>query len=55
MGKASDAAVSAYQDARINGLESALAILALLALVALLYTQRIPRNQPGATEPLAAK
>src|SRR3954462_7232103 len=53
--KESDAALSAYQDARINGLESALAILALLAIVALLYTQRVPRTQPGAAEPLAAK
>jgi Na+/melibiose symporter-like transporter len=54
-GKESDAALSAYQDARINGLESALAILALLAIVALLYTQRVPRTQPGAAEPVAAK
>jgi hypothetical protein len=54
-GKESDAAVSAYQDARINGLESALAILAVLAIVALLYTQRVPRTQPGAAEPAAAK
>jgi len=54
-GRASDDALSAYQDARINGLESALAILALLAIVALLYTQRVPRTQPGAAEPAAAK
>jgi hypothetical protein len=53
-GRASDAAMSAYQDARINGLESSLAILAALAIVALLYSGRIPRLQPG-SEPMAVK
>ena len=38
------------RDARIDGLRSALAILALLALVALFFAQRIPTTQPGATE-----
>ena len=37
---------TAYQDARIDGLKTALAILALLALVGLLYSGRIPRKQP---------
>jgi MFS family permease len=49
-GRASDAALSAYKDARINGLETSLAILALLAVVALFYAQRIPRVQPGSAE-----
>ena len=53
-GPASDAALSAYQTARIDGLESSLAILALLAIVALLYAGRIPRTQPGA-KPAEAK
>jgi hypothetical protein len=53
-GRESDAALSAYQDARIDGLESSLAILALLAIVALLYAGRIPRTQPG-SEPAEAK
>jgi MFS family permease len=44
----SDAAVSAYQDARIAGLESALAILALAAVIALFLAQKIPTEQPGA-------
>jgi MFS family permease len=44
----SDAALGAYRDARINGLKSALAILALLSIVALLFAQRIPTKQPGA-------
>jgi len=46
--KTTDAAVSAYQDARISGLRAALAILALLTLLALFFTQRIPARQPGA-------
>jgi hypothetical protein len=45
---ASDAALEAYADARIDGLRSALAILAALALGALFFTQRIPSTQPGA-------
>jgi hypothetical protein len=49
--RASDAAVEAYQDARIKGLWSALAILALLAIVALFLAQRIPTRQPGSTAP----
>jgi MFS family permease len=43
-----DAALDAYSEARINGLRSALAILALLSMVALFLAQRIPNRQPGA-------
>ena len=43
----SDAAVDAYRDARIDGLRSALAILAVLAIGALFFAQRIPVTQPG--------
>jgi hypothetical protein len=46
--KQSDAALSAYQDARIAGLESALAILALASVIALFLAQKIPTVQPGA-------
>ncbi|HEY2355370.1 MAG TPA: MFS transporter [Gaiellaceae bacterium] len=46
----SAAALTAYQDARINGLESALAILALAAVIALFLAQSIPRQQPGTKE-----
>ncbi len=46
-----DAALDAYGDARIAGLRSALAILALLAIVALFLAQRIPTRQPGMTAP----
>ncbi len=45
----SDAALEAYADARIEGLDAALAILALLAVVALFLAQRIPTTQPGST------
>jgi MFS family permease len=41
------AALDAYAEARIKGLESALAILAALCLGALFFTQRVPSTQPG--------
>jgi MFS family permease len=41
---ASDAAVGAYTAARVNGLRSSLAILAVLAVSALFLAQRIPRR-----------
>jgi len=43
-----DAALDAYRDARLSGLDAALAILAGLTLVALFAAQRIPKRQPGA-------
>jgi MFS family permease len=46
--RATDAALDAYRDARLDGLRSALAILALLAVVGLFCAQRIPTVQPGA-------
>jgi MFS family permease len=45
-----DAALDAYRDARIDGLRSALAILAALAIAALFFAQRIPTTQPGRAE-----
>jgi EmrB/QacA subfamily drug resistance transporter len=53
-GRQSDAALSAYQDARIDGLKSALAILAALSVGALFAAQLIPSIQPGA-KPAEAK
>jgi MFS family permease len=44
----SQAAIDAYADARLDGLQSSLAILALLTLLALFFAQRIPKAQPGA-------
>jgi MFS family permease len=52
--RATDDAIVAYQDARIDGLKSALAVLALLAIVALFLAQRIPSVQPG-REPKRAR
>jgi MFS family permease len=46
--KTSEASLTAYRDARITGLKSGLAILALATVVALFFTQRIPRAQPKA-------
>jgi MFS family permease len=46
--KTANAALDAYRGARIAGLQSALALLAVLALGALFLTQRIPSAQPGA-------
>ncbi len=45
--RTTDAALDAYRDARIKGLQAGLAILALLTIVALFFTQRIPRAQPS--------
>jgi EmrB/QacA subfamily drug resistance transporter len=48
--KQSDAALAAYQDARLDGLRAALTVLALLILLALFAAQRIPTVQPGAAK-----
>jgi MFS family permease len=40
-------ALDAYRDGRMSGLKSSLAILAVLALLALFFAQRLPRTQPG--------
>ncbi len=47
-GRATDAALGAYQDARITGLRSALAILGVMAILSLFFSGRIPTKQPGA-------
>ena len=48
-----DAATTAYQDARIDGLKTSLAVLAVVVLLALFTAQRIPRRPPGSEEPRA--
>jgi EmrB/QacA subfamily drug resistance transporter len=48
--KQAEAALAAYQDARIAGLESALAVLALAVAIALFLAQKIPAEQPGSRE-----
>ena len=45
-----DTALDAYSDARLAGLRSALAILAVLAIVALFLAQSIPRRPAGVEE-----
>ncbi|WP_327429508.1 MFS transporter [Streptomyces sp. NBC_01236] len=45
------AALDANDDARIDGLRAALAILAFAALLAMFFTSRIPETQPRSTEP----
>jgi EmrB/QacA subfamily drug resistance transporter len=45
-----EASLDAYSEARLAGLRSALAILAVLAIVALFLAQGIPTRQPGKTE-----
>jgi MFS family permease len=53
--RATEAIVEENEEARIVGLRTALAVLALLALVGLFFTGRIPTRQPGAaSEPAAA-
>jgi MFS family permease len=50
--KSTDAALDAYSKARIAGLKTALAILAVLSIVALFAAQRVPTRQPGAAPAL---
>jgi MFS family permease len=53
--RATEAIVEENEEARLVGLRAALAVLALLALVGLFLTGRIPDRQPAASaEPLAA-
>lgn len=45
------AALDANEEARIDGLRAAVAILAFAALLAMFFTSRIPKTQPGSTKP----
>ncbi|WP_328837870.1 MFS transporter [Streptomyces europaeiscabiei] len=49
--KVAQAALDANEEARIDGLRAAVAILAFAALLALFFTSRIPKTQPGSTKP----
>jgi MFS family permease len=51
--RTTDEALADYQDARIDGLKTALAILAIMAVIALFAGGRIPRTQPQAGAPAA--
>jgi EmrB/QacA subfamily drug resistance transporter len=48
------AALDANADAQIDGLKAALALLALVGLAGLIFVQRLPTTQPGATGGSAA-
>jgi MFS family permease len=45
-----DAVVDENASARIDGLRAALSVLAIIALIALLFSRRLPERQPGATQ-----
>jgi hypothetical protein len=44
------AVLAENQQARLDGLRTALALIALLAVIALFFSGRIPAEQPGSTE-----
>jgi len=48
--KTADAIVAENADARIDGLRSSLSLLAVVALIALFATRRIPAQQPAASQ-----
>jgi MFS family permease len=45
------AIVDVNEQARVDGLRSALALLAIIGVIALFFTKRIPTRQPGAVAP----
>ena len=51
---ASDAIIETNKEARVEGLDAALAVLALLAIISLFFTRRVPTAQPSGDEPAAA-
>ncbi len=48
-GKTADAIVTENADARIDGLRSSLSVLAVIAMIALFTSRRIPAQQPAVT------
>jgi MFS family permease len=48
--KTTQAVVNVNEQARVDGLRTALALLAFLSLIALFFTRRIPAQQPGTEE-----
>jgi len=52
--KTADAIVTENANARIDGLRSSLSLLAIVALIALFATRRIPTQQPTASPPSEA-
>ena len=54
VGETADAIVEENATARIDGLRTALAVLAIFALIALFFSGRIPTEQPAAAKEAAA-
>ncbi len=50
-GETADTLVDQYATARLDVLRASLAVLAVRALIALLFTRRIPSSQPGSPDP----
>jgi len=48
--EATEAIVEENEKARLDGLRSAIAVLALFALLAAIYSRRLPDEQPAVTE-----
>jgi hypothetical protein len=45
-----DQVVEQYNDSQIDGLRNALAALAVMGVIALFFTGRIPKREPGSAE-----
>jgi hypothetical protein len=45
--QSADAALDSYGEARVDGLRTALALLAVFAVIALFFTRRVPDEQPA--------
>jgi hypothetical protein len=52
--RATNDAIAAYEDARIDGLKAALAVLALITILAIFLAGSIPTVPPGQKDPGAA-
>ena len=52
--EASDAIIAANKSARVEGMDAALGVLALLAVASLFFTRRVPEHQPTGDDPVAA-
>ena len=49
--KTTQAVVHVNEQARVDGLRRALSLLAVISMIALLFTRRIPSRQPATSDP----